>query len=139
MKPTVSNHLIQLCRAHRNLAEQRLNQIGLYAGQEAILLVLLQQDGLSQSEVGERLGVEAPTVTKALKRLQKAGFVRREADRDDRRVSRVYLTAEGRRLGPQITQIWTEIEAQLVQGVSEAETLLLLRLLEQLQRNLQRG
>ncbi|XXV34779.1 MarR family transcriptional regulator [Sorangium sp. So ce1504] len=63
---------------------------GLQPGQDVLLRQLCQSDGLSQSALIERLGVEPPTVTKALGRLEKAGLVVRRRDPNDARVSRVY-------------------------------------------------
>ena len=137
MTDSISNTLIQLCRAHRKIAETKLNAVGLYAGQEAILLRLLQSEGVSQTELAEDLGVEAPTITKAVNRLEKVGVVVRRPDPLDGRVSRVHLTDAGRELEDDIHEIWSGIEAQLVAGLSEAEKLLLQRLLLQLLRNLQ--
>ena len=137
MDNSLSATLIHLCRAHRNLAESRLNALGLYAGQEAILLRLMEEEGPSLGELAGALGVEAPTMTKAVQRLEKGGFVRREADPEDARVSRVYLSPTGRRLGPEITAVWQAIEAQLTAGLTDAERVLLQKLLEQLVDNLQ--
>lgn len=133
----ISTLLIQLCRAHRKTAESHLNAIGLYAGQEAILLLLLAQEGLSQSELAGALGVEAPTMTKAVTRLEKAGLVERRPDPEDGRVSRVYLTESGRGLEDDIHAVWSAIEAQVTGGLTEVEQALLQRLLPQMRDNLQ--
>lgn len=98
MNYSISTKLIQLCRAHRKIAESKLNEIGLYAGQEAILLCLFESDGLSLSELANSLGVEAPTMTKAVARLEKGGFVARQPDPEDGRISRVYITDAGQQL-----------------------------------------
>ena len=133
----ISRNLIALCRAHRKTAERQLYDVGLHAGQEAILLRLVKREGLSHSELAGELGVEAPTVTKAIQRLEKAGFVKRQPDPVDGRVSRVYLTDAGRQLEPEIREIWKSIEGRLTLGLSAAEKLLLQRMLSDLLTNLQ--
>ncbi|MCA9970333.1 MAG: MarR family transcriptional regulator [Anaerolineales bacterium] len=136
MNESISQLLIHVCRAHRRTAEFRLNEIGLYAGQEAILLHLIQHDGLSQTELAQALGVEAPTVTKSLARLVKAGYVRRQRDPVDGRIWRVYITPQGRKLEQAIRAIWTEIEAQVSSGLSDTEQIVVKRLLAQMLANL---
>lgn len=139
MEDSVSALLIQLCRAHRRIADAKLNEIGLYAGQEALLLCLAANQGISQRELSEQLDVEAATITKTLNRLQKAGFITRKPDPDDGRVSRVYITDEGQRLYGGIQATWQAINSQLLQGTSELEVALLRRILAQLLENLERS
>jgi DNA-binding MarR family transcriptional regulator len=50
------------------------------------------------AELALRLSRPKPTVTVYLKRLEAAGFVRREIDADDLRRHRLLLTAAGRRI-----------------------------------------
>ncbi len=133
---SISQLLIHLCRAHRRAAEHRLNEIGLYAGQEALLLHLIANNGLSQTELAQALNVEAPTVTKSLTRLVKAGYVTRQPDAHDGRVLRVYITEQGRELHQSIRTIWSDIEAQTTAGFSDAEQIVMKRLLAQMLANL---
>jgi MarR family transcriptional regulator, organic hydroperoxide resistance regulator len=136
MDQPITYTLIQVCRAHRKAIESRLNAIGLYAGQEAILLCLLESNGLSQSDLTNRMGVDLSTMTKAVTRLERAGFVERRTDPDDGRVSRVYITTTGQRLESDIRQIWREIEDKLTEGLSDTERMILQRLLPHLLQNL---
>ncbi|MFD7300090.1 MarR family winged helix-turn-helix transcriptional regulator, partial [Streptomyces pharetrae] len=48
-------------------------------------------------ELAQRLGVEASHVTRTVPQLEKAGYVSRVPDPDDRRAQRIRLTQEGRR------------------------------------------
>ena len=72
---TISYLLKQTCRAHRNTAHKLLAEIGLHPGQEMILFRLWQADGLTQSELVEKLCVQPATVTKMLNRMVKNGLV----------------------------------------------------------------
>lgn len=51
---------------------------------------------VSLKELAELERVQPPTLTKIVARLEEAGLVRRDADSEDRRVSRVSLTREGK-------------------------------------------
>lgn len=128
--------LIQAHKAHRHQAEEAFNKLGIYPGQEMILLQLWNEDGLPQSQCAACSGVEAPTMTKTLQRMERAGLVERRPDPADARVSLVYLTEQGRALVQPIIASWKQLEEQTVQGLTEAEQALLRRLLTQISANL---
>lgn len=86
--------LQSLTRRYRPL----LAEIGLTYPQYVTMLVLWRGDGLSVSELGDRLDLDSGTLTPLLKRLEAAGFVRRVRSSDDERVVRVHLTDRGRGL-----------------------------------------
>jgi DNA-binding MarR family transcriptional regulator len=62
------------------------------------MLVLWEQDGLTVSELGERLYLDSGTLTPLLKRLETGGNLRRERDAADERRVRISLTEAGRAL-----------------------------------------
>ena len=128
--------ILQIHRAHRNRAEYAFNELGLHTGQEWALFELWNEEGLTQSELANNLGVEPPTITKSTARLEKAGLVERRQDPEDARVSRVYLTPAGRALQGPVREVWDRLEAQTVQGLSDVEIVLLRRLLDQVYDNL---
>ena len=95
----------QLCFAlySANLAmnkvyRKHLAELGLTYPQYLVMLVLWEGDGVTVSELGERLFLDSATLTPLLKRLQAAGLVSRERGVEDERQVLVRLTAEGRAL-----------------------------------------
>lgn len=75
-----------------------LDELGLTYPQYLVLLVLWEQDGVTVSELGERLSLDSGTLTPLLKRLEAAGLVSRLRDAVDERRVLIRLTAEGRQL-----------------------------------------
>ncbi len=75
-----------------------LDPLGLTYPQYLVLLVLWGGDGLSVGEIGARLHLDSGTLTPILKRLEKAGLVRRQRNPDNERQLKVELTTEGRAL-----------------------------------------
>lgn len=133
---TLSFVLAQTCKLHRQRAETYLSRHGLYIGQDKILFHLWREDGLTQSELAERLVVQAATVTKMVHRMVKAGLIRRSKDLDDQRVSRVYLTDAGLALREAVDQVWVQLDSDIGTSLSLEERVLLRRLLLQVQENL---
>jgi DNA-binding MarR family transcriptional regulator len=86
--------------AMTKLYKPMLEEMGLTYPQYLAMLVLWEQDGLTVSELGERLYLDSGTLTPLLKRMETAGLVSRlRAVQDERRVH-ITLTAEGRKLKP---------------------------------------
>jgi|SRR2546430_15022479 DNA-binding MarR family transcriptional regulator len=131
--------LCMICRAQRSEMSNALAEIGLYAGQEMFLWQLWQQDGLTQSQMVERMCVQPPTVSKMLDRLEKAGLVERRPDAENSRLSRVYLTEQGHRSQLAVRDIWKNVEQQITEGLSVEERIVLRRLLLQVHENLTRN
>lgn len=136
MQETLGYLLVQVAKAHRNVAGMALADFGLYIGQEILLMYLWETEGLTPSELAELVVVEPPTLTKMLQRLEKAGILERRPDENDARSYKVYLTEAGRTLQEPITDIWNVLEKRILTDMTLEEQLLLRRLLLQVHRNL---
>lgn len=134
---TIGFLLARICKAHYSRARVLLDEIGLYRGQQFVLCVLWSEEGLTHSDLADRLGVSPATVTKALKRMERAGFLERRADPADQRVSRVYLTEAGREIRESVEQIWAELEQDTLRGFSDEERETLEGLLRRIGENLE--
>jgi DNA-binding MarR family transcriptional regulator len=71
----------------------------------ALLRQIADADPLRPSELAMRLGVEASHVTRQVQQLEKAGYVTRVPDPDDRRAQRIQLTSTGREAVGRIREI----------------------------------
>jgi len=110
-----------VARAHRTLAGQLLRDVGLYPGQELLLMALWAHEPRTPGELARELHVEPPTVVKAVARLETAGFLSRTRSTDDRRVVHVSLTPAGRELRERVEAIWAELERRTVGSLSAAD------------------
>lgn len=75
-----------------------LEALNLTYPQYLVMLVLWETDDQTVGRIGDRLLLDSSTLTPLLKRLEAAGYVRRERDRADERQVRIRLTASGRSL-----------------------------------------
>ncbi|MFY3386029.1 MarR family winged helix-turn-helix transcriptional regulator [Paracidovorax sp. MALMAid1276] len=91
--------------AMTKLYKPLLEGIGLTYPQYLVMLVLWEQDGVTVSELGERLFLDSGTLTPLLKRLESQGHIARLRDVQDERRVRITLTAEGRALRTQAEAI----------------------------------
>lgn len=72
-----------------------LDRLGLTYPQYLVMLVLWEADGLTVSEIGERLFLDSGTLTPLLKRLETAHLVKRKRSTTDERRVQVALTTQG--------------------------------------------
>ena len=91
--------------ALNKLYRQLLAPLNLTYPQYLVMLVLWEQDGVTVSELGERLFLDSGTLTPLLKRLEAQGQIARLRDVQDERRVRITLTAEGRALRDQAEAI----------------------------------
>ena len=63
-----------------------------------VFLVLWEKDGQPVGEIGEKLLLDNGTLSPLLKKMEQAGYVRRERSREDERVVVITLTEAGRAL-----------------------------------------
>ena len=75
-----------------------LKPLGLTYTQYIVFLVLWEKDGLTVGEIGEKLLLDNGTLSPLLKKMEKAGHVKRQRSREDERVVVITLTEEGRAL-----------------------------------------
>ncbi|MGE0351421.1 MarR family winged helix-turn-helix transcriptional regulator [Hydrogenophaga sp.] len=91
--------------AMTKLYKPLLDELGLTYPQYLAMLVLWERDGVTVSELGERLHLDSGTLTPLLKRLEAAELVTRLRDVQDERRVLIRLTAAGRKLKTRAARI----------------------------------
>ncbi|HMK67379.1 MAG TPA: MarR family transcriptional regulator [Stellaceae bacterium] len=114
----------------RLYAQARWRRIGLIEWR--VLAVLSHQDGLTMSELAQRVLTKQPTLTKAIDRMERAGLVQRRTPDQDRRRTLVLLTERGRETATPLVADARTQETAVVTEQGEANTRQLKILLRQL-------
>lgn len=96
------------------------------------MLEALAKEDLSVSALGEAIGVDQPRASRLVQQGVAQGWVRREADPDDARRTRIVLTDEGRTLVRGVRGQRRELLAQALDAFSVQERAELARLLTKL-------
>jgi DNA-binding MarR family transcriptional regulator len=135
--PERLGHLLnKVCGLRHRRMHELLDELGLYRGQPLMLRALWAGDGITHSALAEQLNKSPATITKTVKRMEKAGFVERKPDPRDERLSRVYLTAAGRNVQTAVEQVWQNFETQAFAGFEQEEMTALRSLLERVCQNI---
>lgn len=128
----------QICKRYQGQTNSMLQAIQLHRGQELILAQLWEQDGLTPSELAERLLVQPATITNALQAMERSGMVERRRASHDQRVVQVFLTEPGRASQAAVEAIWRTVEGCAFSDFGADEERELHRLLSKLDANLAR-
>lgn len=128
--------ITQVARAMRTRLSHGLAESGLYPGQDGVVQLLAQEDGQTPGALAHQLGVKAPTMTRTIGRMEAQGFVQRRTDDRDGRLTKVYLTDEGRGSVDRIAEAMADCEALAIEGLSGKELKSLIKLLSAIDGNL---
>lgn len=134
----VWEQFVAVSRASKTETERRLSMYGVHVGQQFVLECLWDEDGLTPSEIAARIGIEAATLTRALRRMETAGLVRREPDEQDKRRIRTWLTEQGRDLHEPVSETMAQLQQDAISLLTEREAERLAELLGRVRRALHR-
>jgi DNA-binding MarR family transcriptional regulator len=104
-------------KAMRIVKTAILQEHGVYLGQDHMLELLWQSDGLTPREIATKLGHAVPTVVKMTQRMESTGLVARRPDARDRRLVRIYLSDRGRELQELLFKELADFERQTIAGL----------------------
>ncbi len=91
----LQQQVYQLVRAYELCDQMCMGQYRVTASQGYTILTLPESESMTMNALSEAMGLANSTMTRMIDQLVDKGFVRREADNEDRRVVRVGLTAQG--------------------------------------------
>ena len=100
---------------------KEMESCGLKPNQAGILVVLRSEGGLSQKELAKRMGVTPPSMTAALKKMEKQGYVLREQDEKDQRITRIRISDQGIECLNGLQHMMRNLEKRLYEGISAEE------------------
>ncbi|MGC9399995.1 MAG: MarR family winged helix-turn-helix transcriptional regulator [Anaerolineae bacterium] len=139
-EPKSLNHLLgQVCHLHHGRIRAQVRALGIYRGQPAVLEALVEEDGRTHSDLAAWMHVAPSTVTKMVRRMEKAGYVERRDDPEDLRVSRVFLTEEGHAIHARLHAGFAAVDAETFAGFTAEERAQLEQLLMRVRANLLRA
>ncbi len=132
-------HLIKdATRALLRALQMRLTKHSVSLGQWTFLRVLWENDGITQRELSEQVGVMEPTTFTALKTMEKLGYVIRRKKIDNRKMVYVFLTPRGRLLKSKLVPLAEEVNRIAVENINPQDITTMRHLLFTIIENLAR-
>ena len=136
LKNQICFPLYALSKEITKLYRPLLEQLDMTYPQYLVMMVLWEKDGLTVSELGEKLLLDSGTLTPLLKRLEIKSYLNRKRKKEDERVVELFLTKEGINLQQKACRIPSEMLEKMDVKTEDLTQLkkLLDRILEKIQQ-----
>ena len=128
--------LTDTARLLRKLIDRRLLPLGLSRAQWAVLAILSNQDGLSQSQISSELEIEQSTAGRLVDQVEKSGWIERRPIAGDRRVWGIHLTEQARQLLTKVEAVIRRSRTEMLHDLSPDQQKLLIEILQLVKSNL---
>ena len=106
-------------RLRRSAFDRCMKPLNVTRAQWWVLAYLSREDGMTQSRLAGELDIGKVAIGGLIDRLEKAGFLRREADPADRRMNRVFLQADGKQLVTSMRTINHGMNEKILAGLDD--------------------
>ncbi|WP_158045837.1 MarR family winged helix-turn-helix transcriptional regulator [Skermanella pratensis] len=123
-------------RAFSRSLQAKIAAHGVSMGQWFFLRALWDEDGLTQRELSQRVGMMEPTTVTALNSMERRGLVERVRNPHDRRKVNIYLTPKGRGLRDVLLPCAADVSEQATRGIEHADLVMAINVLHRMMVNL---
>ncbi|WP_058486608.1 MarR family winged helix-turn-helix transcriptional regulator [Defluviitalea phaphyphila] len=133
---SIGKYISILYRQQQCYINKELEPYGISSGQFIFLNILYHKDGINQEEISNLLNIDKGTTARAIKKLEKTGYISRKTDPKDHRAQLVFLTEKAYKIRGKIYKVlknWTQI---LISDFSEEDKEKTIKLLEAMTRNI---
>lgn len=129
--------LTQVIGARDRELAQGLREFGLRVPEWRALAALYARERCTMSELADLASIDRTTLTRTVDRMEEAGWLTRLTDAEDMRVTRLALTAAGRKMFERIWPTVQRLNDLAIAGVPRAEIQLLHKILGRMRANLE--
>jgi MarR family transcriptional regulator for hemolysin len=131
---------LQLARTSKSVGRAFNDALGEAGGSLPVWLILTTLRGdahASQHELARAIGIEGPTLTRHLDRMEADRLIRRRPHPSDRRKIQVEATAAGRQLVRRLRRVAEETERATLAGIPARDLAALRRVLSRIESNIE--
>ncbi|WP_257984361.1 MarR family winged helix-turn-helix transcriptional regulator [Neobacillus cucumis] len=129
------HQLLMLYRPFENRLNVHLAEHQLYRAQWTILYYLANKGPATLVEVSQYMGVEKPTVTRTMSRLEELGYVEHVPGKD-KREKRMQLSVVGKQVYTDVRVTIDQFEQEILEGITEQEQIEMIRIMENIRNNI---
>ncbi|MCR4926227.1 MAG: MarR family winged helix-turn-helix transcriptional regulator [Clostridiales bacterium] len=117
----IVQRLGQISLMNRIAVMKNMKKTGLYCGQHPILSYIIKNEGCTQKELANYIGVSCASIAVSIKRMEKSGLVERRNDENDTRCKRLNATERGRELFEKSQVFFESLDSNMFAGFSQSE------------------
>lgn len=137
-RPPLIKFTSNLYRITQSYSDEAMKKYGLSSGTYPFLLMLNEEEGVSQSRVCKEVNVDKAMATRSINKLVELGYVKKENDEIDTRAYKLYLTDEAKAIIPELRLIMREWVDIITDDFDEVEKDMIVKLTEKAAMNAKR-
>ena len=130
-------HCSLTLKAFKSALDVKLKGTGVSSAQFVALAHLTALGPMAQSELADRLSITPATAVRLIDRMERDGWVVRQADPHDGRAKRIILTDRATELWDELSQAGRDLLTQAYQGIDPEEIDTVKKILAQARHNLE--
>ena len=139
LNESFTGRLNLIARRYRTRLNEQLRRIGQTQSRwDALFWISVSDEGATQSELAERIGVEGPTLVRMLNRLEQEDLVERRSAESDRRAKTIRMKPAAERALAKIADLSGPFRDDMLSDVSDEELRTCLQVLEKIMSRLER-
>lgn len=123
----------------RAIAVQKFTQEGhpITPEQMTVLAALIDHDGMYQRQISAITLKDRPNITRIINILEKMGLVTRKPDVNKRKIYKIFITEDGRKVFDKVIPTALELWQKTIEGVPEDDLRVTLKVLQKFKENLE--
>lgn len=139
-KSEIREILHRLDIERRKKIRPQFQELGLTVGegQAKILKCLLEQGAMTQRELADRCMLDVTTMSRTIDKMQDAGYLLRTVNPSCRRSFLICITEKGKEKAAYVQKIFSDLDDQIWEGLSEGEMETLYATLLKIKNNFQK-
>lgn len=124
-------------RSYRMYAQKKLKENGfkITIDQWLVIKVLMENPGISQQSIAEKVFKDNASVTRIIELLVKSGYLKRTEHQLDRRKSILKITSSGKKIIADVQELVKRNRSIALQGIDQKELEILQNLLTKISTN----
>ncbi|RBQ27194.1 MarR family winged helix-turn-helix transcriptional regulator [Arcobacter sp. CECT 9188] len=122
----------------KTLFAQRIKEFDITPEQWSIIFRVVETEGLTQKELSDSTYKDQANITRTIDRLEKKGFIQRQSNKTDRRISNIYPTKKAKDIVDDIALCSLNFNEELTKDFSKDEKKQLVNLLNRVYKNLEK-
>ncbi|MCK1994052.1 MarR family transcriptional regulator [Peribacillus muralis] len=126
-----------IARALDSISNIEFKDFDLTKGQYLYLVRICENPGIIQEKVAEMIKVDRTTAARAIKKLEKQGFIEKKNDASNKKIKKLYPTSNGERIYPFLKKEGEYTDKVALAGLSSEETDTMFRLLQKVRKNIE--
>ena len=121
MENIMEMEILHKMRSLQNLIKRVMCRTNGDSSKNRILRNIRRQDGLTQSQLADKLEIRPQSLTRVLSELETAGYIVRKREDNDRRIITLHITEKGEELCSQMKVAYRERAKDMLSVLNDDE------------------